>query len=354
MYQPRRISNATIDRPEADAPAFRIAPRRAARTRVDLLRSRIAPVAVSATLVATAGVLTLNFGASPSTAAVPAPVRTDDAVSRDAARGLVSEDAGGGEEATVETPAEAPAESPAAAAAATFTDGAWQAAFGKVTGEQYTQSTVYVRAQASEDSAQIGEIARGEKVSVTDQTVNDYRQVNYDGKVGWVWVKRLGDQPPPEPTPSATAAAGGAPAAAAPASSNATFLWPTEGGISSPWGMRKHPILGYTRLHGGADIGGNTGAPIYAVMDGTVTKAATGYNSGSGNNVRIDHGSVGGKQLETGYLHMSKLNVSAGQRVKRGQVIGTVGSTGLSTAPHLHFSVYVNGTNSNPAPYLGR
>lgn len=131
-----------------------------------------------------------------------------------------------------------------------------------------------------------------------------------------------------------------------------TFYWPTEGGISSPWGMRLHPILKYTRLHGGADIGGAVGAPIYAVLDGKVTKAASGHNSGSGNNVRIDHGTVNGEALETSYLHMNNFVVTEGETVKRGQLIGYVGNTGLSTAPHLHFSVYVAGVNSDPAPYL--
>lgn len=132
------------------------------------------------------------------------------------------------------------------------------------------------------------------------------------------------------------------------------FFWPTKGGIASAWGMRMHPILRYKRLHGGADIGGAPGAPIYAVLDGTVTTAATGYNNGSGNNIRINHGQVNGERLETTYLHMTTLNVAPGERVKRGQLIGTVGSTGLSTAPHLHFSVYANGANSDPAPYLRR
>nr|WP_269779385.1 M23 family metallopeptidase [Propioniciclava soli] len=118
--------------------------------------------------------------------------------------------------------------------------------------------------------------------------------------------------------------------------------------------MRLHPILHYTRLHGGADIGGAVGAPIYAVLDGVVTKAASGYNSGSGNNVRIDHGTVDGEALETAYLHMDSFIVAEGETVKRGQLIGYVGNTGLSTAPHLHFSVYVNGVNSDPAPYLAR
>lgn len=132
----------------------------------------------------------------------------------------------------------------------------------------------------------------------------------------------------------------------------AKFFWPSEGGISSAWGMRLHPILGYTRLHGGADIGGDVGAPIYATQDGVVTKAASGYNGGSGNNVRIDHGDIDGDKIESAYLHMDSFVVTAGEKVKKGQLIGYVGNTGLSTSAHLHFSIYVNGVNSDPAPFL--
>lgn len=132
----------------------------------------------------------------------------------------------------------------------------------------------------------------------------------------------------------------------------AKFYWPTAGNITSPWGMRLHPILRYTRLHGGVDIGGKVGAPIYAVQDGVVTKAATGYNGGSGNNVRIDHGTINGEAIESAYLHMNSYIVAPGDTVKKGELIGYVGNTGLSTASHLHFSVYVNGQNSDPEPYL--
>lgn len=132
----------------------------------------------------------------------------------------------------------------------------------------------------------------------------------------------------------------------------ATFYWPTEGSITSPWGMRLHPILRYTRLHGGVDIGGAVGAPIYAAQDGTVTKAASGYNGGSGNNVRIDHGTIDGEKIESAYLHMNDYIVSVGETVKKGQLIGYVGNTGLSTSAHLHFSIYVNSVNSDPEPFL--
>ena len=130
----------------------------------------------------------------------------------------------------------------------------------------------------------------------------------------------------------------------------ASFYWPTAGSITSPWGMRLHPILGYRRMHGGADIGGTCNQPIWAAQDGVVTKAAS--SSQSGNNLRIDHGRYKGAKVETAYLHMNRFSVRVGEKVTRGQVIGTVGSTGLSTACHLHFIAYRNSDNVNPTTYL--
>lgn len=118
---------------------------------------------------------------------------------------------------------------------------------------------------------------------------------------------------------------------------------PVPGRVSSGYGMRRHPILGYRRMHAGLDFKASHGTPIYAVTDGTVQFA--GRNGGHGNQVRISHG--GG--LATGYSHMSRIAVSAGTKVRRGQVIGYVGSTGLSTGPHLHYEMYRNGKTVNPA-----
>lgn len=131
------------------------------------------------------------------------------------------------------------------------------------------------------------------------------------------------------------------------------FVWPTKGGVSSVYGMRLHPILNYYRMHDGDDIGGTCGQPIFAAQSGTVVKAATGYNGGSGNNVRINHGDINGDNVQTGYLHMLDFNVKAGDKVDKGDVIGHVGSTGLSTACHLHFSAYVNGSGSDPMQFIG-
>lgn len=107
--------------------------------------------------------------------------------------------------------------------------------------------------------------------------------------------------------------------------------------ISSGFGMRFHPLLGYSRFHKGTDYAAVTGTPIRAVTDGTVTLA--GWGGGYGNMVKLAH--AGG--LGTGYAHMSRIAVRPGERVVQGQVIGYVGTTGLSTGPHLHFEVYRNG-----------
>lgn len=117
---------------------------------------------------------------------------------------------------------------------------------------------------------------------------------------------------------------------------------PVAGHITSNFGLRRHPVLGYMRMHSGMDIGAPYGAPIYAAIDGTV--AIAGRHGGYGNFVKLMHG--GG--LATGYGHMSRIAVSPGMRVARGQVIGYVGSTGMSTGPHLHYELWKNGTPINP------
>lgn len=128
------------------------------------------------------------------------------------------------------------------------------------------------------------------------------------------------------------------------------FFKPTDGEITSEWGMRRHPILRYTRMHAGVDMGGACGQPIWAARDGVVTDVSSGAQSG--NQVRIDHGSDSGQRVETAYLHMERIDVKVGDEVKRGQVIGTVGNTGLSTSCHLHFATYANGDNVNPRIFL--
>lgn len=125
------------------------------------------------------------------------------------------------------------------------------------------------------------------------------------------------------------------------------LLMPVAGGrIGSGFGMRFHPILKRNRMHKGVDIGARSGTPIQSAADGIVISAT--YMRGYGNCLIVDHG--GG--VSTLYAHCSRLFVGSGARVKRGQRIAAVGSTGLSTGPHLHFEVHVNGKATNPRGWL--
>ena len=121
---------------------------------------------------------------------------------------------------------------------------------------------------------------------------------------------------------------------------------PAAGGMTSRFGMRFHPILKYNRMHNGIDFGGGYGAPVYAAGDGVVI--STSRLGGYGNAVIIEHG--GG--LSSVYGHLSRIMVSSGASVRRGQRIGSIGSSGLSTGPHLHFEIRKNGQPVNPTAYL--
>lgn len=114
--------------------------------------------------------------------------------------------------------------------------------------------------------------------------------------------------------------------------------------VSSGFGMRRHPILGYSKMHKGMDFAAPTGTPIYAAGDGKVQRA--GRFSAYGNYVRIRHSG----DLDTAYAHMSRIapGVKAGSRVKQGQIIGYVGTTGRSTGPHLHYEVLIANKQVNP------
>lgn len=126
------------------------------------------------------------------------------------------------------------------------------------------------------------------------------------------------------------------------------MAWPVPGytRITSKYGMRYHPILHYTKLHTGMDIGAPMGANFIAANDGIVTKAS--FNTAYGNMVIIDHG--GG--ISTLYAHGSEILVTVGQVVKRGEPILKVGSTGYSTGAHAHFEVRINGVVTDPMPYV--
>lgn len=116
--------------------------------------------------------------------------------------------------------------------------------------------------------------------------------------------------------------------------------------LTSNYGVRSDPFNGGARMHKGIDIPGPIGTPIYATADGIVSRS--GWASGYGNLVQISHGSG----METRYGHMSKLVVAANSYVKRGQLIGLMGSTGRSTGSHLHYEVRVDGAAINPIPFV--
>ncbi|MEZ4813011.1 MAG: peptidoglycan DD-metalloendopeptidase family protein [Caldisericia bacterium] len=129
------------------------------------------------------------------------------------------------------------------------------------------------------------------------------------------------------------------------------FIWPTNGYLSSDYGMRKHPILGVNQMHYGIDIHADSGTPIHAADSGQVYHlGCLGYY---GNVIAIDHGNDDyGNNYRTLYAHLSRYATKLNTDVSVGEVIGYVGSTGRSTCPHLHFEVRVNGEKVDPKGYL--
>jgi murein DD-endopeptidase MepM/ murein hydrolase activator NlpD len=128
------------------------------------------------------------------------------------------------------------------------------------------------------------------------------------------------------------------------------LLRPTAGAMTSPYGMRRHPITGVWRLHDGTDFGAACGSPIRAAASGTVVSITS--TAANGNQLIIDDVLGASGHLETGYNHAQGYTVGVGDRVTAGQVIGTVGSTGLATGCHLHFQVWVNGALVDPLSVL--
>ncbi|MBA2639800.1 MAG: peptidoglycan DD-metalloendopeptidase family protein [Nocardioidaceae bacterium] len=145
-----------------------------------------------------------------------------------------------------------------------------------------------------------------------------------------------------------------APALPAPPTTTAEpggFLsYPVASYVTSSYGMRLHPILGYVKLHDGTDFGAACGTPVRAAAAGTVVSQY--YNAGYGNRVIMNHGLVGGVSLSTSYNHLTSFAVGSGAYVQRGQVIGYAGTTGYSTGCHLHFMVYEGGATVDPLGWL--
>lgn len=125
-------------------------------------------------------------------------------------------------------------------------------------------------------------------------------------------------------------------------------IYPTFGRYADGWGLRIHPILNELRFHQGIDISNEIGTPIYATADGVVRK--TDYEEGYGKRMFIvhEHG------YETQYAHLYSFQVREGERVRKGQIIALMGNSGMSTGPHLHYEVILNGEKVDPLPYLNR
>lgn len=125
-------------------------------------------------------------------------------------------------------------------------------------------------------------------------------------------------------------------------------VWPADGVFTSGYGWRRDPYRRSLRFHAGVDIANGYGTPVKATASGTVARATR--TSGYGHVVEIDHGFG----IMTRYAHLSRRRVSTGDLVERGDLIGTMGSTGRSTGPHLHFELHVDGNTLDPLPYLPR
>ena len=116
--------------------------------------------------------------------------------------------------------------------------------------------------------------------------------------------------------------------------------------LTSGYGMRTHPVLRKRANHNGIDLAAPTGTPIYATADGVIERA--NYFGSYGNYIQIGHGN----EIETRYAHLSRIIVSDGQQVRKGDLIGFVGSTGRSTGPHLHYEVRIDGRPVDPRPFM--
>lgn len=147
-------------------------------------------------------------------------------------------------------------------------------------------------------------------------------------------------KPPSPPSPDFGVASAG---------SGELFL-PAGGPVTSPFGMRTHPLTGVYKLHDGTDFAASRGTPVRAAADGTVSGRY--FNAGYGNRVLVDHGKLSGSALTTTYNHLTRATVRAGQQVRRGEVLGYVGQSGYATGCHLHFMVVRDGAPVDPQGWL--
>jgi len=190
------------------------------------------------------------------------------------------------------------------------------------------------RAQAAEQArAQAAEQARAEQADRTRSAASGRRAARRRAAL----ARTVAPRPGPEPAPT-------------PAIGGGRLSRPATAPITSPFGMRFHPILKRWRLHNGTDFGVGCGTPVRAAADGRVVSSA--FSTGYGNRVVVDHGNIDGIPLATTYNHLTRRLVQVGSVVRRGQVVGISGTTGLSTGCHLHFEVLDNGSVVDPMGWL--
>jgi len=190
------------------------------------------------------------------------------------------------------------------------------------------------RAQAAEQArAQAAEQARAEQADRTRSAASGRRAARRRPAL----ARTVAPRPGPEPAPT-------------PAIGGGRLSRPATAPITSPFGMRFHPILKRWRLHNGTDFGVGCGTPVRAAADGRVVSSA--FSTGYGNRVVVDHGNIDGIPLATTYNHLTRRLVQVGSVVRRGQVVGISGTTGLSTGCHLHFEVLDNGSVVDPMGWL--
>jgi murein DD-endopeptidase MepM/ murein hydrolase activator NlpD len=202
-----------------------------------------------------------------------------------------------------------------------------------------TEASVEDRAAAEGDSA-----SRSEERTAPADDSEDAEKAEDDLSTG---IEVSVPEPEPVVTESEASAEGAVVEGEAAPASDSGYIRPASGPITSGYGGRIHPVLGYYKGHDGVDFGAACGAPVKAAKSGTVV--AVEYHHASGNRVKIDHGNG----VVTGYYHLQGFNTSVGATVSQGDVIGYVGSTGRSTGCHLHFAKMDEAGNySNPMTLL--
>jgi len=195
-----------------------------------------------------------------------------------------------------------------------------------------------LKKQADAIDAEIKEMVRKAKEAEKRKKAEEKRKAEQARKEA-----EKNNKPAPKPKPSSPSQPSSPP-------SSSSFAWPTNyRHVTSSYGYRFHPILGYTRLHGGVDIRAYCGTPIYTIADGTARTARLG---GLGNQVLVDHGIINGRSYITSYNHLQRFGVSNGQKVKKGQLVGYSGTTGTSTACHLHLEMFIDGNRIDPMTVL--